>query len=96
VHDDLVGRDFTAEAPNQLWLSDITKHHTGEGKLYVSAIKDVFSNRIVGYSIDSRMKSGLATQALNSAVGRRAELAAKARALSGVVICNDGKSGWDP
>ena len=50
VHDDLVGRDFTADAPNQLWLTDITEHRTGEGKLYLCAIKDVFSNRIVGYS----------------------------------------------
>ncbi len=74
VHDDLVGRDFTADAPNQLWLSDITEHHTGEGKLYLCAVKDVFSNRIVGYSIDSRMKSRLATQALSSAVARRGEV----------------------
>ena len=74
VHDDLVGRDFTADAPNQLWLADITEHCTGEGKLYVCAIKDVFSNRIVGYSIDSRMKSRLATQALSSAVVRRGEV----------------------
>ena len=62
VHDDLVER-FTADVPNQLWLSDITGHRTGEGKLYLCAIKDVFSNRIVGYSIDSRMKSRLATSA---------------------------------
>ena len=48
VHDDLVERDFTAEAPNQLWLADITEHPTREGKLYLCAIKDVFSNRIVG------------------------------------------------
>ncbi len=75
VHDDLVGRDFTAETPNRLWLTDITEHRTGEGKLYLCAIKDVFSNRIVGYSIDSRMKSRLATQALNSAVARRGEVA---------------------
>jgi transposase InsO family protein len=54
VHDDVVGRRLTAEAPNQLWLADITEHRTGEGKLYLCAIKDVFSNRIVGYSIDSR------------------------------------------
>ena len=46
--------------PNQLWLTDITEHRTGEGKLYLCAIKDVCSNRIVGYSIDSRMKSRLA------------------------------------
>ena len=49
--------------PNQLWLTDITEHRTGEGKLYLCAIKDVFSNRIVGYCIDSRMKSRLATTA---------------------------------
>jgi transposase InsO family protein len=75
VHDDLVGRDFTADAPNLLWLADITEHRTGEGKLYLCAIKDVFSNRIVGYSIDSRMKSRLANQALNSAVARRSDTA---------------------
>ncbi|OKH64135.1 integrase [Mycobacterium sp. SWH-M3] len=75
VHDDLVERDFTADAPNQLWLSDITEHHTGEGKLYLCAIKDVHSNRIVGYSIDSRMKSRLATRALHNAVARRGDVA---------------------
>ncbi|MCF6389375.1 IS3 family transposase [Mycobacterium sp. MBM] len=75
VHDDLVERDFTAGGPNQLWLSDITEHRTDEGKLYLCAIKDVFSNRIVGYSIDSRMKSRLATTALSSAVARRGDVA---------------------
>ncbi|AJR29914.1 hypothetical protein MFTT_04560 [Mycolicibacterium fortuitum subsp. fortuitum] len=75
VHDDLVQRDFTAEAPNQLWLADITEHGTGEGKLYLCAIKDVFSNRIVGYSIDFRMKPRLATRALHSAVARRGGVA---------------------
>ncbi|KRF35522.1 integrase [Terrabacter sp. Soil810] len=71
VHDDLVERDFTAPAPNRLWLSDITEHWTGEGKLYLCAVKDLYSNRIVGYSIDSRMKSSLAVAALNNAVARR-------------------------
>ena len=47
-HDDLVRRVFTAEAPNRLWLSDLTEHRTAEGKPYCCAIKDVFSNRIVG------------------------------------------------
>ena len=75
VHDDLVERDFTADAPNRLWLADITEHRTGEGKLYLCAIKDVFSNRIVGYSIDSRMKSRLAATALHNAVARRGEVA---------------------
>ncbi|WP_255266272.1 IS3 family transposase, partial [Nocardia farcinica] len=75
VHEDLVRRNFTADAPNQLWLSDISEHWTGEGKLYICAVKDVFSNRIVGYSIDSRMKSVLAVRALNNAVARRGDVA---------------------
>jgi putative transposase len=58
-----------------LWLADITEHPTGEGKLYLCAIKDLFSNRIVGYSTDSQMKSRAATQALASAVARRGEVA---------------------
>ena len=70
--DDLVTRDFTAAEPNTLWLVDITEHHTAEGKLYLCAIKDCFSNKIVGYSIDSRMKARLAVAALNNAVARRA------------------------
>ncbi len=75
VHDDLVKRDFTAPGPNELWLTDITEHWTAEGKLYLCAIKDVYSGRIVGYSIDSRMKSRLAVAALNSAVARRGDVA---------------------
>lgn len=71
VHDDLLERDFTAEKVNTKWLTDITEHPTGEGKLYLCAIKDVHSNRIVGYSIDSRMKSRLAVTALDNAVARR-------------------------
>ncbi|MEU6496728.1 IS3 family transposase [Streptomyces sp. NPDC046984] len=71
VHDDLVSRNFTATGPNRLWLADIMEHATGEGKLYLCAIKDVFSNRIVGYSMDARMKSRLAVTALDNAVARR-------------------------
>jgi putative transposase len=71
VHDDQVNRVFTADEPNRLWLTDITEHRTAEGKLYLCAVKDVHSNRIVGYSIDSRMKSRLAVSALDNAVARR-------------------------
>ena len=70
-HDDLVRRDFTADAANQLWLADITEHRTDEGKLYVAAIKDVFSNRIVGWAIDERMKARLVVAAVEMAVARR-------------------------
>ncbi|WP_426501779.1 IS3 family transposase [Streptomyces sp. D54] len=75
VHDDRVRRDFTASGPNRLWLTDITEHATGEGKLYLCAVKDVYSGRIVGYSIDARMKSSLAVRALESAVARRGQVA---------------------
>jgi putative transposase len=80
VHDDLlavvdekgrVRHDFTATVPNQKWLTDITEHRTGEGKLYLCAIKDCYSNKIVGYSIDSRMKSSLAAAALRNAIALR-------------------------
>ena len=75
VHDDLVLRDFTADRPNQLWLTDITEHHTAEGKLYLCAVKDVFAGKIVGYSIDSRMTSRLAVRALENAVALRGNVA---------------------
>jgi transposase InsO family protein len=71
VHDDLVQRDFTADAPNRLWLTDITEHPTAEGKLYLCAVKDACTNRIVGYSIDARMTSQLAVDALRNAVALR-------------------------
>src|SRR3546814_17200677 len=58
-----------------LWLTDITEHWTNDGKLYLCAVKDVYSNRIVGYSIDSRMKARLAVNALDNAVARRGEVA---------------------
>jgi putative transposase len=71
VHDDLVLRDFTAPEPNVLWLTDITEHPTAEGKLYLCAVKDACSKRIVGYSIDSRMTSALAVNALRNALALR-------------------------
>jgi putative transposase len=71
VHDDLVDRKFTAAAPNITWLTDITEHWTSEGKLYLCAIKDLFSNRIVGYSMDSRMTAELACSALRNAIALR-------------------------
>ena len=83
VHDDFctvtdengrVRYEFTATGPNQLWLTDITEHWTAEGKLYLCAIKDVFGNKIVGYSIDSRMKSSLAVRALENAVAMRGDV----------------------
>ena len=76
VFDDHVKRVFRADAPNRVWLTDITEHRTTtEGKLYCCAIKDAFSNRIVGYSIADRMTAKLAVDALRNAVARRGEVA---------------------
>ena len=81
VHDDLLAvvdehgvtrHDFTADGPNEVWLTDITEHTTSEGKLYLCAVKDVYSGRIVGYSIDARMKSALAASAIRNAIALRA------------------------
>jgi transposase InsO family protein len=71
VHDDLVERQFTAKSPNLLWLTDITEHPTGEGKLYLCAVKDACTNRIVGYSMSERMTSSLAVDAINNAIALR-------------------------
>jgi putative transposase len=80
VHDDLlavvdakgrISHDFSATVPNQKWLTDITEHPTREGKIYLCAVKDCYSNKIVGYSIDSRMKSSLAAAALRNAIALR-------------------------
>ena len=71
AHDDLVRRVFAATQPNELWLTDLTEHATSEGKIYLCAIKDVFSNRIVGYSIADRMQAQLVVDALETAVARR-------------------------
>ena len=71
VHDDLVEGQFTAPASNVVWLADITEHPTDEGKLYMCAVKDVYSGRIVGYSMAERMTSGLCVSALRNAIALR-------------------------
>ncbi len=63
--------ELTAERCDRLWLTDITEHPTGEGKLYLCAIKDFFSNRIVGCSIADRQSSEFAVAALRKAIQRR-------------------------
>jgi len=72
VHDDHLQRDFTSAAPNRKWETDITEHPTSdEGKVYCCAIKDLFSNRIVGYAIADRMTADQAVTALRTAIVRR-------------------------
>ena len=73
--EDLVCRDFTRDAPNQLWLTDITEHPTREGKVYCCVVLDAHSRRVVGWSIDSHQASSLVTNALQMAVSNRTPLA---------------------
>ncbi|GAA4625932.1 transposase InsO family protein [Cellulomonas oligotrophica] len=75
AHDGLVLRQFRADASNRLWLWDISEHPTAEGKVYLCAIKDVYSKRSVGYSISDRMTSRIAANALLSAVQRGRDVA---------------------
>ena len=71
VHDDLVRRRFQADEPDRLWLTDITEHPTREGKVYLAAVLDVFSRRIVGWSIADHLRSELVVDALEMARWRR-------------------------
>jgi putative transposase len=65
--EDLVQRQFTAAAPNQLWLTDITEHPTSEGKLYCCVVLDLYSRKAVGWSIDRRCEAALVLDAINKA-----------------------------
>jgi putative transposase len=69
---DLVERDFVRAEPNQRWVTDITEHHTREGRVYCAVVLDVFSRRVVGWSIDSSPTASLVTDSLGMAIaGRR-------------------------
>ncbi len=68
---DLVQRQFTAPAPNRLWVADMTEHGTGEGKLYLAAVIDAFSRMVVGWAMGERPVAELAVEAVNMAIWRR-------------------------
>jgi putative transposase len=68
---DLVDRNFTATAANQLWVADITYVPTWTGWLYVAVVLDAWSRRIVGWSMDTHLRTELVLDALNMAVGQR-------------------------
>jgi putative transposase len=68
---DLVNRQFTADAPDRLWITDITEHPTEEGKIYCAAVMDAYSRIIIGWSIATHMRTELVTDALGMAILRR-------------------------
>jgi putative transposase len=69
--DDRVRRDFTAVAPNRLWVADITYVPTWMGFLYLAVILDVFSRRIVGWAMADHLRAALVVDALEMAIARR-------------------------
>lgn len=68
---DLVARAFRPEAPDRVWAADIKQVRTGEGWLYLAAVQDLFSRRIVGWAMDRHMRQELVVAALEMAVAAR-------------------------
>ncbi|RZA14656.1 MAG: IS3 family transposase [Proteobacteria bacterium] len=71
IADNVLDRQFTANAPNQKWVADFTYIWTAEGWLYAAAVIDLFSRRVVGWSMSSAMTAQLVTDALMMAIWRR-------------------------
>ena len=71
VHPNLLAREFAVSSANCVWASDITYVATDEGWLYLATVIDLFSRRVVGWSMSDSLKSKLATDALEMALGSR-------------------------
>jgi len=71
---DLVERNFTAAAPNRLWVADITYVPTWAGFLYLAVVLDAFSRRVVGWAMATHLRTELVLEALNMALGQRRPL----------------------
>jgi transposase InsO family protein len=71
VADNLLQQDFTAEAPNQKWVGDITYLWTGEGWLYLATMIDLYSRLVIGWAMSERMTSNLVCDAITMALWRR-------------------------
>lgn len=71
VAENLLNRAFNLKAPNRAWVADITYLWTQEGWLYIAAVVDLFSRRVVGWAMAEHMRETLVTDALQMALGRR-------------------------
>jgi putative transposase len=71
IMSNVLDRQFMAERPNQKWVADFTYIWTGEGWLYVAVVIDLFSRRVVGWSMNANMTAQLVTDALIMAIWRR-------------------------
>jgi putative transposase len=68
---DLVRRNFDPDGPNQLWVADITQINTWEGPLYIAAVMDAYSRRIIGWSMEPHMRADIVVDAITMALHRR-------------------------
>jgi putative transposase len=80
---DLVGRDFSAAEPNLKWCGDLTEIPTAEGKLYLAAVEDLFSRRLLGFAMSDRHDAELAVASLRMAA------AVRGGSLAGVIFHTD-------
>ena len=80
---DLLGRDFTAPAPNVKWCGDLTEIPTAEGKLYLAAVEDLFSRRLLGFAMSDRHDAELAVASLRMAA------AVRGGSVAGVIFHTD-------
>jgi transposase InsO family protein len=71
VADNVLERDFRASRPNEKWVTDITYLWTEEGWLYLAAVEDLYSRKVVGWSLGERLTSDLVSDALRMAIGRQ-------------------------
>ena len=82
VADNLLGRKFQVDRPNQAWVSDMTYILTREGWLYLATVEDLYSRRIVGWAMSARITSRLVVDALQMAIDRR-------QPASGLILHSD-------
>ena len=85
VAENVLDRDFDPEEPNTSWVADVTYIPTGEGWLYLAVVEDLFSRKVVGWSMDQTMTSRLVVDALEMALARRL----KGSSSSGLVAHSD-------
>jgi len=71
VAENILDRDFAPAAPDQSWAGDITYIWTGEGWLYLAVVLDLFSRRVIGWSMADNMETPLVSRALQTAIGKR-------------------------
>lgn len=74
VEKNVLNRNFKAERPNEKWLTDITYLETKSGFVYLSAIIDLFSRRVIGWCVEPHMKTGLVVETLKRAIDLRGEI----------------------